>query len=313
MNSLIKFVSRFDKPTAYSDGNELAMRCPFHQGRSKNLWLSVPKMVFICYRCGQKGTLRKLLHRIREVRPGLFADIPEELLTGFLENKPVAIRKLAAVDKDPTEIELPKEFQPLWGQQLLSPMGQRAYEYLKKRGLDEDTIEVYRIGYCEFGDYAYRVIVPTYEGGHLVYWLARDFTNKMDLKVKNPPKAAIKTGAKQCVFNLNVADAFRHLVINEGVFDAIATGINAVALFGKTASATQIQKIRAKKFETITVMLDADAPTEGYKLAVALTRSLPSKDRPTVKLATLPEGDPNSVPPEVVKQALKDAVVVKEL
>lgn len=305
----VRLLEKYSPTTRYSGGKELAIRCPFHGGATQNLWLNLEKLVFICYRCDERGSLRYLLAKVRERNATLFANVSlDDLLTE--KAKPQEVPQ----EHPGFEIKLPPGFDPLWGESYSGhPYRKKAIDYLHKRGLTNDLIELYRIGWCSYGPYAWRVIVPTYEDQRLVYWLARDFTNKQDLKVKNPPKSSNTVGAKEWVFNLNIAEAYPDIVVCEGVFDAIAAGFNAVALFGKTASEIQVKKIRNKNFKTITILLDADAHREGYKLARAFTTSLPSKQRPTVRFASLPTGDPNSVPYQTVKETLERATVVREL
>jgi hypothetical protein len=63
-------------------------------------------------------------------------------------------------------------------------------------------------------------------------------------------------------------------------------------LFGKTISEKQYWKIRNTSPTTVTMMLDADARPELLTLA---RRFLERQNRPVVKVALLPDGDPNSM------------------
>ena len=66
----------------------------------------------------------------------------------------------------------------------------KAMKYLKNRGIESYDIERYDIGYCDKGDYAGRIIVPSFDADNkLNYFLARDFTGNAYLKYKNPPGA----------------------------------------------------------------------------------------------------------------------------
>ena len=223
---IVKFISRYAKPAFYNEGRELAVPCPYHdRGRDpgKKLWVNVQKRVFICYKCDEKGSFRKLLAKFREVKPQAFADVPQDVLDAL--STPMEAPQ-GPIEHPGYTATLPDEFEPLWGKEPTDPVGKKALKYLTGRHLDADTIEIYRLGYCKYGEYAYRIIIPTYEEGRLVYWLGRDFTGKQDLKVKNPSKAHAGVGSKEWLFNMNLAEDFRHLVICEGVFDAMAAGLN---------------------------------------------------------------------------------------
>jgi len=306
---IVKLVSRYAKPTLYNEGAELAVPCPYHEhGRDpgKKLWINVNKRVWICYKCDEKGTFRQLLRKFREVKPQAFADLSPEALDALSEPTEAPT---GPVEHPGYTAKLPTEFEPLWGR-VSDTWGLKALKYLRGRGLEDSTIELYRIGFCKYGEYAYRVIVPTYEEGRLVYWLGRDFTGKQEKKVMNPSKTLCGVGSKEWVFNLNVAMDYRDLVICEGVFDAIATGLRAVALFGKHASEIQLSKIRRIPFRSVTMLLDADAARDAEKLADTFLRLPSVVPCPEVRIATLPLGDPNSVPLEIVSKALLDARVI---
>tara|TARA_A100001037_G_scaffold67550_1_gene59978 strand:+ start:16391 stop:17317 length:927 start_codon:yes stop_codon:yes gene_type:complete len=145
----------------------------------------------------------------------------------------------------------------------------KAMNYLKSRDIESYDIERYDIGYCADGDYAGRIIVPSYDADNkLNYFLARDFTGTAYLKYKNPPVS------KDVVVFENQIDYSEPIVLCEGVFDAIAIRRNAIALLGKNIPSKLKIKMIENKVSEVYVVLDEDA----IKNAVAITETLLNED-----------------------------------
>ena len=100
--------------------------------------------------------------------------------------------------------------------------------YLRNRGVTEQDILYWKIGYTTEGRYRGRIIIPSFNlNGDLNYYVARTFTNS-DFKYLNPP------ASKDVVFNELLLEWDEDLIITEGVFDAMEAGQNAVPLLGST-------------------------------------------------------------------------------
>jgi DNA primase len=302
---IVKLLRRYETPTIYSGGVECALTCPYHSKRGtrsgKKLWINLNKQVFICYKCNARGTLRSLLWQLKGVAPRQYDDVDPATIE-------TATAKTVTQEKKDS-IQLPEGYRPLWDEKDKSFMRLAARTYLKHRGISIETAEVYKLGCVTVGyPMAYRIIIPTLEKGKVIYWVARDFTNKQEQKVKNPSKAVTGVGSKECVFGLNFAEDFTSVIITEGVFSAMSVGgLNGVAIFGKTISRAQVRKILSKGFKTITILLDADAHSEALVVAEAFFKYSVRKNRPLIKVAFLKEGDPNSVPPAEVARAIDEA------
>ena len=141
----------------------------------------------------------------------------------------------------------------------------KAMKYLKNRGIESYDIERYDIGYCDKGDYAGRIIVPSYDvDNKLNYFLARDFTGNAYLKYKNPPVS------KDVVVFENQIDFSEPLILCEGVFDAMAIRRNAIALLGKNIPNKLKMRLVEHGVKEVSVVLDNDA----FKNALELSESL---------------------------------------
>ena len=141
----------------------------------------------------------------------------------------------------------------------------KAMKYLKNRGIESYDIERYDIGYCDKGDYAGRIIVPSYDvDNKLNYFLARDFTGNAYLKYKNPPVS------KDVVVFENQIDFSEPLILCEGVFDAMAIRRNAIALLGKNIPNKLKMRFVQHGVKEVSIVLDNDA----FKNALHLSESL---------------------------------------
>ncbi len=167
-------------------------------------------------------------------------------------------------DTEEQYVSLPYEFKKLT-ETHTDFSYDKAMKYLKNRGIESYDIERYDIGYCDKGDYAGRIIVPSYDvDNKLNYFLARDFTGTAYLKYKNPPVS------KDVVVFENQIDFSEPLVLCEGVFDAIAIRRNAIALLGKNIPNKLKMRLIERGVNEVIIVLDSDA----YKNALSLSESL---------------------------------------
>jgi len=150
-------------------------------------------------------------------------------------------------------LQLPEEYHPLW-------IYKKSYEYnaamhyLKGRGITVFDIIKYRIGYAEKGQYAGRVIIPSYDdSGSLNYFVSRIYRDREGMKHKNPSVSKDIIGFEMLI------NWREPIVLCEGSFDAIAIKRNAIPLFGKAIQPALQKKIIEEQVKDIYICLDADA------------------------------------------------------
>ena len=96
-------------------------------------------------------------------------------------------------------------------------MARHAYAYLKRRGVTQEDMIKYHMGYCENGEYKNMVIIPSYDAiGNLNYFTARSFEKEPFRKYKNP---SVSRDIVPFEMFINWSSP---LVLCEGPFDAIA-------------------------------------------------------------------------------------------
>ena len=181
------------------------------------------------------------------------------------------------------DIKLPDEFKSL-SEPHISIIRDHAMLFLKKRGIKEQDILRYNLGYCTEGPYQNRIIIPSYdEYGKLNYFVGRDFYAST-LKYKNPPIPKDVIG-----FDLYVNWSLP-IILVEGVFDAMSVKNNSIPLFGKTILPKLYGKIVEKKVKDIFIILDSDA----FDDAIQMTEKFVNEGI-SVNFVKLDGQDPNDL------------------
>ena len=163
-------------------------------------------------------------------------------------------------------VQLPKEYKPLWngGDSIVK---RHALNYLYKRGITDEDILKYDIGYCDNGLYSNRIIIPSYDSdGKLNFFVGRDFYSSK-MKYRNSPTSKDIVG-----FDLFI-NWEEPIILCEGVFDAIAIRRNAIPLFGKTIPKSLMKKIYEKQTKQIYILLDRDAIKDSIKMTDNLMKN----------------------------------------
>jgi DNA primase len=181
------------------------------------------------------------------------------------------------------EVKLPDEYKPMWTKSN-SPTYKHALKYLKSRGVSEDDMIKYSIGYCEDGLYSNRIIIPSYDDeGKLNFFIGRDIFDSK-LKYRNSPTPKDIIG-----FDLFV-NWEEPILLVEGALDAITSKVNSIPLFGKTIMNNLKRKILEKKVKTLYVALDNDAVKDSMKIVEELMN-----EGIKVHMIKLTEKDPNDI------------------
>lgn len=244
--------------------------CPFCHHHNRKLAVNIATGKWHCWVCGKAGRTLVALARMMK----LDRDTQEKLRTEPREDRPTAYQPLA---------KLPDEYRPLWGITNPSFEARRALHYaIKTRGLRESDLFQYQIGYCADGEYAHRLIVPSFDDiGQLNFFVGRDYLGR--------PKAYHSPRASKDIIPFDLYINWDYpVILVEGVFDAIAVRRNAIPLLGKILSKSLREKILLRSKE-VYIALDLDARADAEKMAKRLKRD---KDTLIVKLVPMSDKDP---------------------
>jgi len=210
---------------------------------------------FACWSCGFKGKKLYQLFKTLEVSPDKINEL-KSLVKYTSGEKTI---------QTTTILKLPKEFKPLVNISTGDIVGKHALNYIKKRGITDDDILKYNIGYCEGGRYNNMIVIPSYDSaGKLNYFTARNFDKTSTLKYKNPDVSR-NVIPFELFINWNTP-----LILCEGMFDAIAIKRNVIPLLGKNIQSTLMLKIVTSAVKKIYIALDRDALKEALQFCEQL-------------------------------------------
>ena len=196
-------------------------------------------------------------------------------------------------------VKLPDDFKPLWnGNDGI--VKRHALTYLYKRGITDEDIIKYNIGYCDSGLYSNRIIVPSYDSnGRLNFFVGRDFYSSK-MKYKNSPTSKDIIG-----FDIFI-NWDEPIILCEGVFDAMAFKRNAIPLFGKTVSKSLQKKIIEFGVKTLYLALDNDAMSDTIKITdMFLSEGI------DVKIMVLKDKDPSELGFEKLLKSIQTTSTTK--
>ncbi len=250
------------KGQSTSKGN-YAFKCPFcthHKNKMEiNLRTTAKRENFWhCWVCGAKGkSLLSLFKKIKAPQNKI-----AELNILIVPNK-----KEISVSSD--ILELPKEFisfSNITEDRIIQIEAKHALKFLKKRGLTQNDIIKYNIGFCKEGKYEGRVIIPSYDADtKLNYFIARDYKETSLQKYKNPPASAKDVIGWELFINWDAP-----IILVEGIFDALTIKRNVIPLFGKIIHGKLMEKLVKASVDRIYIALDADARRDALKQAEML-------------------------------------------
>jgi len=256
--------------------NEYMYWSPFVAHHKPKLQINIKSGKWHCWVSGEGGhNLFQLFKKLKVTKKHY--DELKELSDDFVSYKYVPDTKTNK------EVKLPDEYKPMWIESK-APIYKHALKYLKSRGVSQDDMIKYSIGYCEDGLYSNRIIIPSYDSeGKLNFFVGRDvFDSK--LKYRNSPTPKNIVG-----FELFV-NWEEPILLVEGALDAITAKVNSIPLFGKTIMNNLKRRILEKKVKTLYVALDNDAVKDSMRIVEELMN-----EGIKVHMITMIEKDPNDL------------------
>ena len=290
--------------------------CPFHQEKTPSFVVSPERQSFRCFGCGESGDIITFYQKIE----GL--DFPEALkLLGERAGVEVRFKSKEATDKERTVRDkifrinlLAAKFFKLM---LKGKEGGEALKYLKRRGLSDDVIEKFKIGFAPEGGklrnvfhkmkiteeelslaghperFLYRIVFPIFDTlGNIIGFSGRILESSLPKgisphpKYLNTPETPVFHKSR-VLYGINLAkDAIRknkRVVLVEGQMDVISSheaGLNEVVASSGTALTDEHLKIIRRYSQNVVFAFDEDEA--GQKAAynavrMALSQSLEVK------------------------------------
>jgi DNA primase len=251
---LLNFLERLfgEKSKLTRGGDEAMFHCPSCNHRKQKLSINVKTQQFQCWVCEFRGnTCYNIVKKINP-SPSYYQEYKDI-------NKQYKNIKFS-YKKDNNLITLPEEFIEIHKSTGL--IRNKITNYLYSRGLTDQDILKYSIGYCTTGSYENMVIIPSYDQNQdLNFFVGRSFEQDSYKKHALPPFSKDIIGFELFI-NWDLP-----IVICEGIFDAITVRNNAVPLFGKKIPDSLIKKIIENNVNDIYIALDNDALKEALSHA----------------------------------------------
>ena len=165
------------------------------------------------------------------------------------------------VPKEKVDLKLPDGYKKLSESSYKDFNYIKAYRYLTERGITDELIKEYNIGFTTTGQYHNRIIIPSYdELGDLNYFVSRAWDKWKKPKYLNPDVE--KQLFVYNEFNINW-DGTIYLV--EGAFDHIVVP-NSIPLLGKTMYGKLKSLLLKNAKSDVVILLDDDAKDDAIRI-----------------------------------------------
>jgi len=281
-------------------GKDFSGLCPFHQEKTPSFTVSPIKQIFYCFGCGKGGDIFNFVMEMERCEfPDALRLVAEKCGISIPKPKPSSPAERTQSSVRATLVEMHREAQTFFVKQLQGTAeGRAARAYLEDRGLDQDVIERFGIGYAPSGGdsllrhlkgkYAEKLLaesglVSRGEGGRLFDRFRRRITFPIanesgkivafgcralgddQPKYLNSPETPIYSKSNVLYHLDRAKEALRRsdfAVLVEGYMDAIAVAragmSNVVASCGTSLAEPQI-KLLGRFTKRVIVNYDPDA------------------------------------------------------
>lgn len=313
--------------TLKKSGKTLSGRCPFHHEKTPSFTVSPEKQFFYCFGCGAGGDVFTFVMRIENLTfPQAAKWLAERAQIPWeQEEDPDMARRRQERDDI---FRLHKLAADFYNQILLqSPQAQAARDYLSGRGLGEEAISRFNLGYALpvwdglvrlfkkkeismvlaeraglvltgnsgfFDRFRDRIMFPIWDPQGRVAAFGGRMLGEGQPKYLNSPDTPVFSKGRYLYGLFQAKEAIRaksEAVIVEGYTDVIQAHINGfpevVASLGTALTVEQIKTLR-RYAQQVVIAYDADAAGQS---AMVRGLDLVRQSGIAVRVATLPEGD----------------------
>ncbi len=318
--------------------------CPFHGEKTASFSVSASKQMFYCFGCGKGGNVLTFLKESENMTGREAVKyLAERAGVEMPRDEYTAEEKRAAAEREQL-LEIHKEAAVYYHNCLKSPVGKVGLEYLRKRGLSDETIIHFGLGYADGKLYQHlrgkgfsdailaksglitydekrgpndkfwnRVMFPIMDPNNKVIAFGGRVMGDGEPKYLNSPETVLFDKSRT-LYGLNYAKRTRKpfFLLCEGYMDVIAlqsAGFeNAVASLGTAFTSLNAKNIK-KYVQSAVLTFDSDSA--GRKAAL---RAIPILKREGIgaKVLTMkPHKDPDefikNLGPEAYEQRILNA------
>ena len=250
-----------DPRTHYSSKGQASWNCPVCDdgGGKSNFEVNYFKDVYLCWACGETedthGSIFKLIKTWGN----------KDQLRNYILLRPDVIKNKPKNEDDPKVFTgLPEGFIKFSEGNPKDFQFKQAYNYIKGRGMTDDILEKYHIGYTTIGKYRNRIVIPSRNlDGNYDYFSARTYINSKP-KYMNPDY-----NKELVVFNEFYVDWNKDVYLLEGALDHIVVE-NSIPWLGKKLSDLLWNTIYDNAKADVVIAYDPDATKNADRLYIQL-------------------------------------------
>lgn len=249
-------------------GDSLSGACPIHHGHNKSQFLvDLRRNCWTCFGdCKMSGSIIDFVSQMENVN---------------LHNAALKIQQWFELQTGTGEFQTAEEFLDSSDEETNKPLGfvlrdlDRSHPYLTTRGLSQQTIEEFELGYCSKGLLKGRIAIPIHnESGELLAYAGRSIETTQDSGFKYRFPHGFKKSL--VLYNLHRARNFINgkLILVEGFFAAMnlwqAGYRNVVACMGSFLSKAQndlILKTVGNKGQVVLLFDEDESGRKGRSIA----------------------------------------------
>ena len=239
---------------------EYSICCPYCGEAKFHCGINPSKGLFNCWKCSEKGNIVKIVAKIKNVS---FIEA-KEIISPTSELKKVLEERNKVVEEPilihSKDFKLP-EHTYRFDYNITNIWQEVALKFLRQKyDLSWDDIEQADLCYCVYGNkYKNNIIIPFFLNGKLVNFIGRSWDKTAKVRYLNCPNEESLVNTKKMVYNYDNVIGRQQIIIVEGCFDAIKTGLDrTVALCGTEITQEQRNILIGLKAEELIILFDND-------------------------------------------------------
>lgn len=243
---------------------------------------------FTCWRCKTNVSLFRVVSEITNISYTEFNSIVRKARVEFTKVPAKEVKKVVAIKK----IDFPEYYTPI----VDDDIPELVKVFLNKRNFTINDCIRYKAGYCQYGEYANRFIIPVFWNNSLVAFQGRDMTGWANFKYKTSQARFNPIN----LFLYGYEKAKDRIIIVEGVFDKWRIGSDAVCSFGASLTDAQKKLVLDKKANEVIFAWEKNAYIKSKKQAKELKPFLNK-----VKVLLLPtKSDPDTLGKDFIENLI---------
>jgi len=133
-------------------GREMVGVCPFHDDHKPSMNVSPAKQIFKCFACGAGGDVFKFLQLRENLTFGQAVERLAQRAGIELKSRPGRSKPKNENDVDPNMLARANAWADKFFQKCLNDKGDYVRKYLSERGINEESIAKWHIGYSPIGN-----------------------------------------------------------------------------------------------------------------------------------------------------------------